>query len=146
MQRGTADWKAPPVLAPRNMPDRCMACLSAATTVRAIVCHGICHDSPRKGYATAWALTARPWHTMASHRQGAVYHATVSHGMPRRGLPPPARPDRAWPGRAGRTGTPGRRPETEEIDNQNAEGSKASDRRACQVKVTWTNIENIFSS
>ena len=30
--------------------------------------------------------------------------------------------------------------ETEAIENQNAEGAEASNRRACQVKVIWTNI------
>ena len=140
IQRGTADWKVPPVLAPRDMPDRCMACLSAATTVRAMVCHGICHDSPRNGMplrglsrqdrGIQWRAIGRapytmPRYTMACHDVGCRHRSgPAGHGRAEPAVQRHQADDR----------------ETEAIENQNAEGSEASNRRACQVKVIWTNI------
>ena len=60
------------------------------------------------------------------------------HDVGFRHRPGPTGHGRAEPAAQGH-GTEDR--ETEEIDNQNAEGSKASDRRACQVKLISTNIE-----
>ena len=128
-----------PVTCP--MPDRCMACLGAATAVRAMVYHGIWHDSPRSGMplrglsrqprGIPWRATGRapytmPWYPMACHDVGFRHRpGPTGHGR----AEPPAQGHQA------------EARETEEIDNQNAEGSKASDRQACQVKLTSTNIE-----
>ena len=96
-------------------------------------------------------------HAQPSHRQATVYHGEA-YGAPPYTMPRYAmachdvdfrhRPGRAGHGRAEpavqRHQADDR--ETEAIENQNAEGSEASNRRACQVKVIWTNIEKKKSS